>query len=167
MRNTLVSLTIAILAFPMFALAQQDDSILVDEYIISQEFVEAEVLKVNSQKRTLTVRGANRGQTREFSVPEGTRVTVNGRDARLRDIRRGDNVLLVMAPRAEEVVISRVRVPESPTSVEQRQADPVVAQATPSVLPKTASHWPTVLITGLMAFFGAGMLRAQRRSWKK
>lgn len=164
MKKTLVSLTIAIFALPILALAQQDDSILVDKHIISQEVVEAEVLRVNLKKQTLTVRGATRGETREFPVPAGTRITVNGRDAKLRDIRRGDNVLLAMEPQAEEVVIARLQVPKSPTTVEERRATPVVAQATPTMLPKTASNLPAVLLIGFMAIFGAGLLRAKRRS---
>ena len=163
MRFTLLTMIIAIFGLPALAQAQHDDSILVDGYIISQEFIEAEVVRVSPQERKLTVRGEKRGQTRQFTVPEGTRITVRGREARLRDVRRGDMVLLAMKPQTDEIVISRVQIPETPVSLETRRANPIVAQVTPSVLPKTASAWPTVLAAGLLALFGAGALRTLRQ----
>jgi len=146
---------------PMLALAQADDSILVDEYIVSQEFIEATVVRVRPHARTITVRGEKRGQTRQFTVPEGTRISVNGRDARLRDIRVGDSVLLAMTPTSDKVVISRLRVPNTPQTLEQRRANPIV-QDLPAQLPKTASPWPSTLAVGLLALLAAGFLRLRR-----
>ena len=147
---------------PTLALAQAGDSILVDEYIISQDFIEAEVVRVRPHARTLTVRGEKRGQTRQFAVPEGTRISVNGRDARLRDIRVGDSVLLAMTPRSEKVVVAQLRVPSTPQTLEQRRASPIVTETLPAQLPKTASPWPGVLAAGLLALLGAGLLRLSR-----
>jgi LPXTG-motif cell wall-anchored protein len=151
-----------ILGQPMLAAAQQDESILADDYIVSQEFVAAEVLRTNTSDRTLTVRGAKKGQTRQFTVPEGTRITVEGRDARLSDLRRGDNVMLVMKRQASEVVVSRVRVPETANSLDSRRTESVVAEAKPAMLPKTASLWPAILVIGILALLGAGLLRVRR-----
>lgn len=167
-----LSLVAALICFiPTLAVAQQDDSILVDAFITTQEFVDAEVLRISSGDRTVTVRGATRGQTRTFSVPEGARISVNGRDARLRDIRRGDEVRITVRPRTEEVVIEQIRVPNSSISLETRQANPApqqsapaVAEVRPLVLPKTASYLPSVLMTGLFALLAALMIRGYRRS---
>ena len=160
---TVLAAFITMMAQPMLAQAQQDESILVDDYIISQEFVEAEVVRINSANRTLTVKGVKKGDTRQFSVPEGTRITVQGREARLRDLRRGDMVMLVMAPKADEVVVTRVRVPETTASLDARRAEPVAAETLPAVLPKTASAWPLALSIGILAFLVAGTLRIRRR----
>lgn len=143
--------------------AQESDSILDDGYITSQDFVEATVVRVRSNARILTVRGEKRGQTREFSVPEGTRISVNGREARLRDIRRGDNVMIAMRPRQDDVVVVQLRVPESDRTLEERRAEPVAAEVLPTTLPKTASPWPSVLVVGVLALFGASMLRLSSR----
>lgn len=161
----LVSILVAAaaLAFSLTAMAQSDDSILVDKYIISQEFIEAEVVRVSSQDRTITVRGAKRGQTRRFSVPEDTRITVDGKEARLRDIRRGDMVMLATKRKAEEVVVARIRVPETDKSLEQRRANPVVAESKPAMLPKTASNQPMFLLFGLLALLAATGLRLSRQ----
>ena len=161
---------------PSVTLAQQDDSILVDSFITTQEFVDAEVTRVNPASRTITVRGATRGQTRTFSVPEDTRISVNGRNARLRDIRRGDEVRLAVRPRRNEVVIERIQVPDTSISLETRQATPVgqdpaaqqttplVAEVRPTVLPKTASTLPLVLVLGIVALLSASILRTRRRN---
>lgn len=149
----------AVFSLSTVSFAQVDDSILSDEYITTQEFIEAEVVQVRPVSRTLTVRGEKRGQTRQFTVPVGTRISVNGRDAYLRDIRKGDKVLLAMTPQQEKVVVARLRVPQSDQTLEQRRADPIVAEATPATLPKTASQWPTVLAFGLLALLGASALR--------
>ena len=153
-----------LIALPLVATAQNDDSILANEYIISQEFVEAEVIKVRPSARTITVRGEKRGQTRQFSVPEGTRITVNGRDARLRDIRKGDAILLAMKPTIEDVAVARIRVPKTDKTLEQRRANPIVAaESTPAMLPKTASNQPAILLFGVFALLAAAGLRASRQ----
>lgn len=153
----------AIFSTGAMAQAPAEDSILVDDFILSQEVVEAKVVSVKPQARTLTVRGDKRGETREFSVPEGTRITVNGEIARLRDIRRGDRVLLKMVPQRDEVIVSRVQVPEPATSLQERRADEIVAAVVPTTLPKTASSWPAVLLIGVLAMLGAASLRFARR----
>lgn len=172
LRSLMLIAALACLA-PSLSLAQQDDSILVDAFITTQEFVDAEVVRVNPASRTITVRGASRGQTRTFSVPEGSRISVNGRDARLRDILRGDEVRLTVRPRTEEVVIERIRVPATSISLETRQATPIspappvqettplVAEARPTVLPKTASTLPLILLLGIAALLAASLLRAR------
>lgn len=142
------------------ALAQSDNSLRSDQYILSQEFIEAEVVRVHPPDRKLTVRGANQGHTRTFNIPEGTRITIAGREARLRDLRRGDTVMLAMKPTVEDVVIARVRVPETPKTLEERRAEPVqVAQALPAELPRTASRLPALLLVGALAVAGAMWLR--------
>ncbi len=161
--NAIFAIVIATFIVPAAIHAQESDSILVDEYITSQEFVEATVVNVRSKARTLTVRGEKRGQTRQFVVPEGTRISVNGRDARLRDIRRGDNVLVAMRPRQDEVVVAQLRVPETARTLEERRAEPVAEEVMPTTLPKTASPWPSILTVGMLALFGAGLLRLTNR----
>lgn len=153
----------AVFMLPAVAFAQTDDSILNNEFIISQEFIEGDVVRVKPIARTITVRGEKRGKTRQFTIPEGTRVTVNGRDATLRDIRKGDSILFAMKPVADDVVVARLRVPKTDRTLEQRRANPIVAAATPAMLPKTASVWPAVLALGIFTLFGAGLLRIRRR----
>lgn len=143
-------------------LAQEGDSILVDEYVTSQDFVEAVVTRVRPQARTITVRGENRGMTRTFSVPDGTRISVNGRDARLRDIRTGDSVRIAMKPRADEVVVATLQVPETTRTLEQRRSEPVAAESTATMLPNTASNQHLFLLFGLIATLVAGSLRLVR-----
>ncbi len=161
---SILTVSVIIFAVPSLASAQNDDSILIDEYIITQEYIDAEVIKVSPSARTITVRGDKRGQTRRFSVPEGTRISVNGREARLRDIRKGDSVLLAMKPKAEDVVIAQLRVPKSDKTLEQRRANPIVAaESTPAMLPKTASNQPMILLFGIFALLTAAGLRAARQ----
>ena len=147
-----------------FSVQAQDveETILLDEYIISQEFIETEVLRVKPIARKLVVRGP-KGKTREFSIPEGTRITVRGKEARLRDVRRGDLVLLAMKPNADGIIISRVRIPNANSSLEDRQANPV-DQSTPDALPKTASSWYSILGLGFLALFAASLLGIRRRN---
>lgn len=163
MRLSILAMIIA-LGLPALAQAQRDTSILADEYIVTQEFVEAQVLRVNYKERKLTVRGASKGQTRVFSVAEGARISIKGRQASLRDIRRGDTVMVAVKPQATEVVITQVKVPQTNTDLSARLANPVVAEAMPAMLPKTASPWPTILLTGLLALIGAGLMRKARIS---
>lgn len=169
MRVTLLGLFLFMIAVPAGAQEPANDSILVDEYIVKQNFVEAEIVKVNPRNRTMTVRGERRGATRQFTVPEGARITVQGRQARLRDLRRGDRVLLTMSPTTEPVVVARVQVPETNASLEQRRENPpaeepaVVAEVRPTMLPSTASHWPLILLVGLLSAAGAASLRRLQR----
>ena len=157
-----VTLAISGLLLSMAVSAQVKETILSDSYVTSQEFVEAEVLRVQPKSRTITVKGVKNGDTRQFSVAEGTRITIQGKPAMLRDVRRGDKVLLAMTPQSDKVVISRVRIPETAKSVETRRAEPVVVEVAPTVLPKTASAWPTVLVVGLLCLGVASFSRKLR-----
>ena len=161
--KSICAIALATLTVPTIALAQDRDSILVDEYIISQEFVEAEVIKVLPGARTITVRGEKRGQTRTFTVPEGTKISVNGRDARLRDIQKGDTVLLAMKPTADKVVVAQLRVPNTTRTLEQRRAEAPVAEAIPAALPKTASNINWAILFGMMSLLAAAAVRVIRR----
>lgn len=165
MKSLSVLASVAIIfAIPSFTSAQVDDSILADDYIITQEFIEAKVVNIKPVSRTITVRGEKRGETRQFSIPKGTRISINGREARLLDIRKGDTVLLAMTPSAEEVVIAQLRVPKTDRTIEERRANPtVVTESTPAMLPKTASNLPTILLLGVLALFAAAGLRAARQ----
>lgn len=147
---------------PTTALAQADDSILSDSHIVKQSFVEAEVVRVKPGERTITVRGEKRGETRQFFVPEDVRISVNGKQARLRDIRRGDIVLATFGQQAQRVVVEQIRMPDSPVTLEQRRTTPVVAQVAPAVLPSTASFLPAILLFGLVSLGGAAALRRLR-----
>ncbi len=70
-----------------------------------------------------------------------------------------------MKPQEEQVVISRVRIPETDLRIEERRASPPppVAAAMPAVLPKTASWWLVVLLVGLLCTGAAGLLQAHSR----
>lgn len=165
MKKILSVLTV-VTAFAMTAqaVAQQDDSIRSDRYIVSQEFVEAEVIRVKPIERTITVKGELRGETRKFTVPEGTKITVNGKEARLRHLRTGDTIRVSFAERAEKVVVNRIRLPDTDISMSVRRvaADPLDREAVPAMLPKTASFFPAILILGLMSFAGAVTFRRMR-----
>lgn len=138
--------------------SSQEENILVDEYIISQEFIDAEVVRIKRQARKLIVRGKNQGKVREFYVPEGTEITIRGKLAKFKDIRRGDTILISMTPQVDEVIISLVRIPETPITLAERQANPVV-ETLPASLPKTASFMPAILVVGVLFMLGAMGLR--------
>ncbi len=67
----LFAVAVVTLTAPALVLAQVPGSVQDDDYIVSQEFIEAEVMQVRAGERTMTVRGEMRGQTRQFAVPEG------------------------------------------------------------------------------------------------
>lgn len=159
--KTSAILTLLLIGGAVTANAQQE-GISSDEYILSQEFVEAEVVRVYPPARTITVRGTNRGETRQFVIPEGARITIRGRQARLRDIRRGDIVMLAMTPKSERIVVERIRVPVTDKSLDQRRAEPAPAAAMPTALPKTASLLPALFGSGCLALVGAALLRHRR-----
>lgn len=145
-------------AFASPAYAQQNSSILNDKFITSQESIEATVVRVQPRNRTITVRGKNNGDERQFVVPEGVRLTVNGKEARIRDIRRGDNIVLTMKKKEERVVVDRVRIPKAPQSLAERRASPVY-EAVPAMLPKTASSMPALILLGVFSLIGAAVVR--------
>lgn len=157
--------TVALLSFCAWqpsAFAQTADSILSDTHIVSQSFVEAEVIRVKPIARTITVKGEKRGETRQFNVPEGARISVNGQQARLRDLRRGDNIRVSFVKRDAGVVVEQIRMPDAPVTLTQRRANPVVAEATPAMLPSTASFLPIILVLGLFSLAGAALVRSRR-----
>ena len=165
MKNLAIK-TAAILAIgalqPTIVLAQMDDSILSDSHITKQSFVEAEVIRVKPIERTITVKGEKRGETRQFSVPKNVRISVNGKQADLSDLRRGDNIRVTFAQQSQNVVVDQIRMPDSAITLEDRRASPIVAQATPVVLPSTASFLPAVLLFGLVSLGGAAIMRRLR-----
>ena len=142
--------------------AQTDDSILSDSHIVSKDFVQAEIIRVRPIERTITVRGEKRRQTRQFTVPEGVRISLNGKEASLRDLRRGDNITVKFAQAPDQVVVEQIGVPNSPVTLVQRRANPVVAEAQPAALPSTASYLPATLLLGLIALGGASLIRRLR-----
>lgn len=166
MNKLAIGLIMAIAIFtlrPDAAVAQADDSILSDSYITQQSFVEAEVISVNLAKRTVTVKGEKRGETRKFVVPENTRIRIDGERARLRDLRLGDNIMLTFVNREEQVTVAEIRMPDPDVPLEARREEPqTVAQVLPAMLPKTASFWPIVLIGGVLALFTAAAVRRMR-----
>ena len=166
MKYTLVAIAVALIGFANPTYAQMDDSILVDDYIISQDFIQAEIIRVNPIERSITVRGEKRGDSRKFYIPEEAMITVRGRQARMRDLRAGDIILLAMKPKAEGVAVVRIKAPEVTETLESRRAAPVAApvvnEVMPRVLPKTASNLPFILLIGIISLLGGGLLLRRR-----
>ena len=125
--------------------------------------VTGKIEAVNSSNRTITVLGDQSGQRFTYAVPEGTRLTFGGENARMRDLKRGDNITLRFKSNGEERQVARVRVPQPAAPLAARRTQSVAAEVMPTTLPKTASAWPTVLSVGMLALFGAGMLRLSAR----
>ena len=121
---------------------------------------------VSSSKRTITILGDQSGQRFTYLVPEGTRLTFGGEDARLRDLQRGDNITMRFKSKGEERQVARVRVPQPATPLATRRvaAQPVAQAALPTQLPRTASSLPLFALLGLASLLGAGALRLNRRN---
>ena len=121
---------------------------------------------INSGKRTITVLGDQSGQRFTYAVPEGTRLTFGGEDARLRDLRRGDNITLRFNSKGEQRQLARARVPQpvTPLAVRRTAAEPVAQSSTPKQLPRTASLLPLFVIFGAIALLVAGSLNLSRRA---
>ena len=121
---------------------------------------------VNTRNRTLTVLGDQSGQRFTYAVPEGTRLTFGGEDARLRDLRRGDNITLRLKSAGDERQVARVRVPQPATPLTTRRvaAEPVAQTSTPKQLPRTASSLPLFILFGSIALLAAGSLNLSRRT---
>ena len=121
---------------------------------------------VSSSKRTITILGDQSGQRFTYLVPEGTRLTFGGEDARLRDLQRGDNITMRFKSKGEERQVARVRVPQPATPLATRRvaAQPVAQAALPTQLPRTASSLPLLALVGLASLLGAGALRLNRRT---
>lgn len=116
--------------------------------------------------RTLAVRGDQSGDRFTYAVPEGTRFTIGGEDARLGLIQVGDNVTLRFREEGGQRQAARVRVPQPVTPLAQRQAAPAgaVAQTAPRTqLPRTASPLPLFGLLGALSLLAAGSLRIVRR----
>ena len=71
--------------------------------------------------------------------------------------------MISMKPRMDEIIISRVKVPQTDISLSERQANPV-DDSLPAALPQTASSWYSLLVTGMLALLVAGALRARRKT---
>lgn len=126
------------------------------------------VERVDYRNRTLTVLGDQSGERFTYAVPQGTRVTVGGENARLGHIDRGDSVILRFNDAAGQRQAARLRVPQTSTPLAQRrdQTPPagVAAQQAPRAqLPRTASSLPLLVLFGALAFLGAGSLGLMRR----
>lgn len=166
MKRMLSGITaIIVLAIAIPAVAQQIDSAPSSTKVISQEFVEADIVQVNRAKRTITVKVEPHGEKRQYKVSEGAKITIKGKEARLRHLRPGDNIRISFAEREETVLVSRIRLPNTdfPLSVRRVAAEPSDRQSTPAMLPKTASVFPAMLILGLLSIAGAIAARKARR----
>ena len=162
----IVIVLLATLSLSVSAFAQVSDSIQDDQYVMSQDFVAAEILRVSTRNRTITVKGEAKGQTRQFTIPKNARITFNGEEARLRDLRKGDIIFVAMKPVMSKNEIVQIKVPSSPVTLVERRADPapVMQEALPVVLPKTGSPLPLVLLLGLISLLAGFTLRAKRLS---
>ena len=129
-----------------------------------RDFIEGEIVRINRKERTITVRDDRDRQVRQFAIPQGTRVSVEGRTADFRDLRRGDGIVLTFRAAAQTPVVTRVQIPETPVGLEQRRAQPAVAETMPTSLPGTASVWPLVWLCSLAALFAGFGLRRVRKA---
>ena len=128
--------------------------------------VTGRVERVDARNRTVTVLGDQSGERFTYAVPEGTRVSVGGEQARLNQIQRGDNVILRFKDDAGQRQAARIRVPQTTTPLAQRAAPPagVAAQPARAQLPRTASSVPMLSLIGILALLGAVAVRALRLS---
>ena len=128
--------------------------------------VTGEIQSVNSGQRTITVLGDQSGKRFTYVVPEGTKLTFGGESARLRDLRRGDNITLRFKSEGEKRQVARVRVPQPATPLAARRvaAQPVAQTAPPKQLPRTASSLPLFALLGVLSLLAAGSLRLTRRN---
>ncbi|MDT0581524.1 hypothetical protein [Brumicola blandensis] len=161
MKKLLTICVLGVCLMSPFSDVKAQDSILEDSYITTQEFFEAEVMRVKRADRVVVVRGANKGDIREFFVPEGAEITIKGKKARLRDIRKGDVMLITMSPKTERITIAKIRVPETEMTLTERREAPV-EEVLPAVLPQTASSWYSILFLGGFAAFLATVLRIRK-----
>ncbi|MDH3281422.1 MAG: hypothetical protein OEQ18_09870 [Gammaproteobacteria bacterium] len=124
------------------------------------------VQEFSSSNRTITVLGDQSGQRFTYAVPEGTRLTVAGENARMRDLRRGDSVILRFKSEGEQRQVARARVPQpaTPLAARRQAAAPVAQTAAPQQLPRTASTLPLFAIFGAIALLVAGSLNLARRA---
>ena len=164
----IITVLVVMFSLQFSSFAQVANSILDDNYVISQDFVAAEILRVSVRNRTITVKGENKGQTRQFTIPENARISFNGNEARLRDLRKGDTIFLAMKPVMSKNEIVQIKVPSSPVTLVERRADPapVMQEVLPVVLPKTASPLPLVILLGLFSLIAGFSLRSVRLSKK-
>ena len=128
--------------------------------------VTGKIETVNSSKRTITVLGDQSGKRFTYAVPEGTRLSFGGENARLRDLQRGDNVTLRFKSEGEERQVTRVRIPQpvAPLAARRVAAQPVAQTALPKQLPRTASTLPLFALLGVLSLLAAGSLRLTLRN---
>ena len=121
---------------------------------------------INYGNRTVTVRGDQSGERFTYAIPQGTRVTVGGEDARIGHIQRGDSVVLRFKEEAGQRQAARLRVPQPATPLSARRvaAAPVAQTAPPRQLPRTASSLPLFGLLGVIALLAAGSLNLARRA---
>lgn len=160
-KQIFIATTMATLLTLSSGVYAQDDSILEDSYITTQAFVKAEVMRIKKAERIVVVKGANQGKVREFYVPENTLITIRDKEAKFKDIRRGDEILISMVPKQTKVQIAQIRVPQTMVSLEDRQANPV-DENLPAVLPQTATAWYSILGVGFMSMFLATFIRLRK-----
>jgi len=127
--------------------------------------ISGEVVAVDNGQRTLTVVGDQSGERHSYSIPQGTRISISGENARIRDLQRGDNVTLRFREEGQQRQAARVRVPQTATPLAQRQARASSAAAQPAQprqLPRTASPLPLLGFVGILGLIGSGALRLRR-----
>ena len=127
--------------------------------------VTGKIQTVNSSKRTITLLGDQSGKRFTYAVPEGTKLTFGGENARLRDLQRGDDITLRFKSEGEERQVARVRIPQPATPLAARRvaAQPVAQTALPKQLPRTASSLPLFALLGVFSLLAAGSLQLTRR----
>lgn len=128
--------------------------------------ITGKIESVNPSKRTITVLSDQTGERFTYAVPEGTRLTFGGEEARMRDFRRGDQAVLRFNAEDKSGQVARVRVPAPATTLATRRvaAEPVTMAATPGQLPRTASTLPLFALFGVIALLFAGSLSLVRRA---
>ncbi len=121
---------------------------------------------VNPSRRTITVLGDQTGERFTYAVPEGTRLTFGGEEARMRDLRRGDHAVLRFNAEDKNGQVARVRVPKPATTLATRRtsAEPVTMAAAATQLPRTASTLPLFALFGAIALLFAASLNVARRT---
>ena len=127
--------------------------------------ITGKIQDINSRKRTITILGDQSGQRFTYAVPEGAKLTFGGESAYLRDLRRGDDVVVRFKSEGEERQVARVRIPQPVTPLATRRvaAEPVAQTALPKQLPRTASSLPLFVLFGTIALLAAGSLNLSRR----
>ena len=125
------------------------------------------VESINYSNRTVTVLGDQSGQRFTYAIPQGTRITVGGENARIGHIQRGDHVTMRFKEENGQRQAARVRVPQpaTPLAARRDQSQAVAQQAATSMqLPRTAGSMPLLVLFGGLSLLAAGTLRLARRA---